>query len=306
MDERYAALIIDLKQSKKIDDNSKVEAKTKLGYSINCINRCLNKQIVAPLVFSKGDSIQGLFLDIESAVSSFFIMKYLLYPYEIRCGIGYGEIDSIHKEKFFQEHKMVNSNIYDGESYHYANYAIELAKESHHDFLIFSTDQNRLNSGAIEEQCAILNEIIAGAQELESGISKKRKEAFILANILCPIVHLVYNEDEVNFFVKSSLKKYELKSQNSKVFEIYSVFNEQYLKFIATKKRMRVGMTNEIKRYDLLFGDPFPSFMRNVFTELIGFTEENNRQIIKNGKFNEIRKLQKAAIEFSKNIGRHV
>lgn len=87
MMEKYVALIADLKDSRELTEKARIECQEKLYTIINKLNLILNNSLFKKLVFSAGDSIQGLFYNLKDAIYCYYLIKNFLYPYEIRSGL---------------------------------------------------------------------------------------------------------------------------------------------------------------------------------------------------------------------------
>lgn len=87
----YVSLIIDVEQSKKyrIDERNEIQHYM-LIYS-KWLNELFGGHIKYAVTFSAGDELQGLFLDVTTAVMYFRLLEILLKPVKIRGGIGVGE-----------------------------------------------------------------------------------------------------------------------------------------------------------------------------------------------------------------------
>jgi len=123
--EKFYAVMIDMVGSKKMNEADRYISQKHFLKSIKVINYVYANKIKLPMTMSSGDSIQGLFNDVESAYCAYYLIRHLLFPCRIRCGIGVGEINM----EIANNIKERNSNINDGLAYHLAKNAIDEAKE---------------------------------------------------------------------------------------------------------------------------------------------------------------------------------
>lgn len=91
MDKDYSALIIDIKKSKSYDINVRNDVQEHLTKCIKLLNNVYKTTIACDVTFSAGDELQGLFNSPLSAVMYWRILEFLVYPVQIRAGIGVGE-----------------------------------------------------------------------------------------------------------------------------------------------------------------------------------------------------------------------
>ena len=270
---KYVVMMIDIKHSKQLTDLERSDYQMKLYDIIKYVNLVFSQSLKEKLTFSGGDSVQGLFKNVKSAVSCFYFIKYAYYPYEIRCGIGYGLINEhivANKEKY--KLNDVNSNFFDGDSYHLALNALNACKKYEYEVLIKSND---LNSDLV------INQLIHSSTILEVMMSSKQRDIFDIFNLLSPINP---HDELYSLFVSDCLKKnlteYQLINNELLTSEINQIINNA---------EMKIDLIN---KEDLLFIEPFGKFLNEFVAKLIGVTRENIRQMVEKGKYNEIRKTQ--------------
>ena len=99
MSANFAAIIIDIQHSRKYDDDQRFYMQDKLFSIIQFINEYYFKELVKKFEFSSGDSIQALFNNVSDAFSCYCFIRDLFYPYQVRCGIGYGKLNQRILEK---------------------------------------------------------------------------------------------------------------------------------------------------------------------------------------------------------------
>ena len=173
MMEKYVALIADLKDSRELTEKARIECQEKLYTIINKLNLILNNSLFKKLVFSAGDSIQGLFYNLKDAIYCYYLIKNFLYPYEIRSGIGLGSIYNL-TPNFENEN---DSNYMDGDAYHQADFALEISKAE--DLSLIIKSDNLKND-------VLLNQLFHSIAVLEKKQTKNQREINIMINILAP------------------------------------------------------------------------------------------------------------------------
>ena len=283
----YVALILDIKHSKEFSDIERSKCQMKLYDIINIVNNLYKESIVEKMIFSGGDSIQGLFNNIANAINCYFTIKYLFYPYEIRCGVGYGKINEYIVKNKIDYNLDVDSNFVDGDSYHMAISALTASKENDYDII--------LQSNNIETDL-IYNQLLYSLKVLEKQMSNKQKDIFTIFNLLSPVFYdslVNFNESYytvVNKYLKDNIKEYVVNLEEQ--VNIYNFLNKR-------SRSMDILSTK-----DLLFErriikkDPFESFLNEFVGVLLSVSRENIRQMVEKGNFNEIRRLQITALSY--------
>ena len=140
MSANFAAIIIDIQHSRKYDDDQRFYMQDKLFSIIQFINEYYFKELVKKFEFSSGDSIQALFNNVSDAFSCYCFIRDLFYPYQVRCGIGYGKLNQKILDKNYH-----STNILDGEAYHYAISALNDCKLEKYRFLLYSNNEEKDN-----------------------------------------------------------------------------------------------------------------------------------------------------------------
>lgn len=87
----YSALIIDIKKSKKYELQVRNELQEYLTKCIRLLNTMYQSTLSCEVTFSAGDELQGLFESPSAAVLYWRLLEFMVYPVEIRAGIGIGE-----------------------------------------------------------------------------------------------------------------------------------------------------------------------------------------------------------------------
>lgn len=115
----YTAFMVDMVNSKKISKEDREEVQFFIKQSLDILNKIFRPSLIFDIIFSAGDEVQGLFKNPSSAVMYYRLLKMILAPLQIRCGIGVGEWDV----------KIIDgtSSEQDGSAYHNAREAISQA-----------------------------------------------------------------------------------------------------------------------------------------------------------------------------------
>lgn len=114
----YIAIIGDIKNSQKLKDRSIVQ--NKLNETLQLINKSYHADITSKFIITLGDEFQGLLCRGANLMHILSDIERLMYPVEIRFGIGMGEITT-----------DINSEMSigtDGPAYYRARNAVEFLK----------------------------------------------------------------------------------------------------------------------------------------------------------------------------------
>jgi hypothetical protein len=112
--EYYSALVADLVGSRSLETRAAVQEV--LGSILERVNREQADALAAPLVFSRGDEVQGLFHMPARILGIVTEISESLFPAEIRFGIGYGTLSTGLSE---------DPNRIDGPCFHMAREALD-------------------------------------------------------------------------------------------------------------------------------------------------------------------------------------
>lgn len=207
----FAALIIDLNKSRSYSVKDRNIIQSYIIIVIRNLNKIFSDSLAKKVEFSAGDEIQGLFISPESAYLYFRMLYMLIFPVEIRAGIGVGEwnvkIDN------------ASTTAQDGPAYHNARNAIENVKNAlGYSILLYSGTGVDL----------FLNAIINSFSSLTSSHSEYQNELMLLLELLYPIDYrrainhrknnliseLIQLKNQLNYYAlfkkSKSVKKYPL------------------------------------------------------------------------------------------------
>ena len=178
MEQKYAALIMDLRNSRSYSDSDRYLIQNHMIQAINFLNKAFYKNILRAVDFSAGDEIQGLFSTGESAYLFYRLFSIYLYPIKIRAGIGVGTWNLQISNR--------GTTSQDGQAYHYARHAINSTDDTEgYPALLYSNTQKDV----------VLNTIIGGASTISENLSVNQNQLFLATEILFP----VYLDSEIEW-----------------------------------------------------------------------------------------------------------
>lgn len=167
---KYAALIMDLKASRKYSLKSRNEIQDYIYQVICVLNKAFSGALVKDVFFSAGDELQGLFSSVEASYLYFRLFSMLIAPVEIRAGIGIGEWDVVVEN--------AGTTAQDGSVYHNARYAINATEESlGYSVLLFSRGKNDV----------IVNSLLNATALIINKQSEYQNYVMLISEILYPI-----------------------------------------------------------------------------------------------------------------------
>ena len=178
MEQKYAALIMDLRNSRSYSDSDRYLIQNHMIQAINFLNKAFYKNILRAVDFSAGDEIQGLFSTAESAYLFYRLFSIYLYPIKIWAGIGVGTWNLQISNR--------GTTSQDGQAYHYARHAINSTDDTEgYPALLYSNTQKDV----------VLNTIIGGASTISENLSVNQNQLFLATEILFP----VYLDSEIEW-----------------------------------------------------------------------------------------------------------
>lgn len=280
MSVNFAAIIIDIQHSRKYDEDQRFYMQDKLFSIIQFINEYYSKELVKIFEFSSGDSIQALFNNVSAAFSCYCFIRDLFYPYQVRCGIGYGKLNQKILDKDYY-----STNMFDGEAYHYAIAALNDCKLEKYGFLLYSSN---------EENDNLVNQIMSTVELLNLDQTNKQADVFDLFNLLYPL-EIKYEGQNINKnteFIIDKLKQNVL----SYDFDKFAFNDIKELLF----DEVRYNYFRREEKFHRLFGPRFTTKMNSVCSVLLNVSRQNIEKMRAVGKFDEIRKLECLVLEYTK------
>ena len=167
---KYTALIMDLKKSRRYSSKNRNEIQDYIFHVIRVLNKAFECSLEKDVFFSAGDELQGLFSSVEASYLYFRLFSMLVAPVEIRAGIGVGEWDVIVKD--------AGTTAQDGSAYHNARRAINATEESlGYSVLLFSGGKNDI----------IINSLFNSTALIINKQSEYQNQVMLLSELLYPI-----------------------------------------------------------------------------------------------------------------------
>lgn len=289
---KYYALIIDLVKSRKLNETDRYHVQEKLNNAVEISNRLFKEHISKSLSFSAGDSVQGLFDDIAAAYSAYFFIRQAIFPHDLRVGIGFGNVN----EKMIDKFSVDNSNLYDGQAYHFARNAIEKSKTNKHEIVI-SSETNFDDA---------LNILINDDKFI--SMTLPRKAIYALINLMDPIVYQPAAIDERYFheikqFVKDITNYYRNRSRVAEDKKIKN-YRSGSIGEISTEEMDHIidemSQTYEFKSIDYLLNDHVTTITRTLregLFRLIGTSEQNINGLMRASNMDDLRKKHIAKLK---------
>ena len=167
----YSVLMLDIKQSRKLNEAQRQSAQDDLLGALNCANALFYDSLEKPLMFSAGDEIQGMFRDLPSAFLAYRYLRILVQTVELRGGIGIGSWTTRTESSLSTEQ--------DGTAYHRARAAIDAA------------EKDRFKSLKIfdEKGCSNLYEAAtASSIGIIERRNKPQKRTCEIVELTCPLI----------------------------------------------------------------------------------------------------------------------
>ena len=280
MSVNFAAIIIDIQHSRKYDDDQRFYMQDKLFSIIQFINEYYFKELVKKFEFSSGDSIQALFNNVSDAFSCYCFIRDLFYPYQVRCGIGYGKLNQKILDKNYH-----STNILDGEAYHYAISALNDCKLEKYRFLLYSNNEEKDN---------LVNQIMSTVELLNLDHTNKQADVFDLFNLLYPL-EIKYEGQNINKNAEFIIVKLK---QNVLSYDFDKFFSNEIKELLFDEVRYNYFRREE--NFHKLFGPRFTTKMNSVCSVLLNVSRQNIEKMRAVGKFDEIRKLECLVFEYTK------
>lgn len=282
---KYAALIMDLKKSRRYSSKNRNEIQDYIFHVIHVLNTAFKKSLEKDVFFSAGDELQGLFSSVEASYLYFRLFSMLVAPVEIRAGIGVGDWDVIVKD--------AGTTAQDGSAYHNARRAINATEESlGYSILLYSGGENDI----------IINSLFNSTALIINKQSEYQNQIMLLSELLYPInayeiidIHIL--KDIVELIVRRSeavkfdfLKNY--KNHREHLFLKLSHLNfeskpidvaENSDTFFVTEGKVR-GLPIQL-------------------SEIIGVTRQSADKTIKAANIYEARNLAVVTLKYLKHLG---
>jgi len=280
----YTALIVDVKNSKSYNMKERNKIQQYIKDSMEALNELFNPKLERKVIFSGGDELQGLFSSTASAFLYLRLLSLLIYPVQIRAGIGIGE--------WTVKVENGSSAEQDGTAYHYARKAIE-------DVYGMQTQRFRIHA---KDTDFFVNSILNASYGLNKQQSYLQSVTMLLLEYMYPFADEdLINQDGYNKLKPLIKDKYNnnLGIWNKKVSgnkgsgQAY-VIDDRALDFC--EKIWMFGSEDELEEMLLKKG------MAANISKVMGTTRQNIDKMIKSGNMVIIRSLDLAAIKYIKKM----
>jgi len=148
MSDEAVVIIADVRGSRKMARDERYEGQLYLKSAIIQVNENFAHLIEAPFMITRGDEFQGILLDLEHAFNTMLEFERLLFPLQLRYGIGKGVIQKMGSKIPIEM---------DGPAFHRATEALNQVKKKKQ-FFLCKTDNNQadlLINTILSLMCAI-------------------------------------------------------------------------------------------------------------------------------------------------------
>ncbi|WP_022818755.1 SatD family protein [Fusobacterium russii] len=232
---KYCALMIDLKKSRSYSTKIRNSIQNSMMEIINILNEIFENSLEKKVDFSAGDEIQGLFISSIAAYLYYRFFSMLIFPFEIRAGIGLGTWDVVIEG--------ASTTAQDGIVYHNARKAINDARKSLEYSVLFYS---------MQKKDSIINSLINTVVLINSKQSAYQNDLMLLTEILYPItMNNVVDSIKIKKLLKILEEKNELNLQKLKEEEIFSnpieIVKEDIEYFITAGKKR--GLSTQLSEY---------------------------------------------------------
>ena len=208
---KYSVLMIDIVNSKKLSNVDREDIQIFIKKSLSVLNEIFKPSLVFDVVFSAGDEVQGLFKNPVAPFLYFRLLRMIIDPVKIRCGIGVGDWEVKIKDGMSTEQ--------DGSAYHLAREAIEAAHKKSEINILYKT--NTKNDYYI-------NSIISTTYEFAQRQTNQQRLVSLLIELFSPLylerdmslddfskyIFLLKNRDSIDYFKLNSFTLDSSKFEN--------------------------------------------------------------------------------------------
>lgn len=278
-DNKYTCIMIDVVDSRKLDNRDEVQRYLK--YIIEYLNDIFCNSLKKQLMFSAGDEIQGLFNNTLAAYLCARFCLMICFPVKVRVGIGYGTLA-------YDNDKWRSSEL-DGEVYHNARYAIE-------NFQNKSSFGIKMNT--LSKKDKLLNALLYSSQIIQRQQSVRAHEIKLIAELIFPIYNKEFmrsyldyegqleNILEMRSQMQQKVQKFSVAGDRRKFAnQIESIYNISNLKYHICD----IPIYEVVGESDLIIDNIWKKGMSTVISEVLGTTRQNIDQHIRLGKIQENR-----------------
>lgn len=288
---KYAAIIIDIKDSRKMHNKDRIFAQDKLYDIIQFINAIYADVLIKKVEFSAGDSIQGLFKDLRNAFNAYLFIRNLFYPFHLRCGIGYASIRGFIDKKYNE----FTTNMIDGRAYHLANEAILECKESENAFLVYSE---------YAKDDILVNQIMHTVDLLLNEQTKNQADICNFFNLIYPINYhnLTIDTTKYCMYLIDTLSKNHYTYNFSTNNEDLNLYIELMKEIYHNTRKNQYDQQNMNYEAHTFYEDMFPTKLDVLLADFLQTSRQNISKIKQKSHADEIRKLELCVMSYFENI----
>ena len=266
-------LIIDIRKSRRYDKKKRSELQQYLLEIVKKLNLIFEKDLIFKVTFSAGDELQGLFENTLAALMYLRLLEIMVFPVQIRAGIGVGEwtIKVMDGESTEQ----------DGPTYHRARQAVE-------EVYNMQTQRFRINSN--REKDIQANYLLNVSWGYLMDQNDNQNMIQLISEILYPFV----SSKESNKYGQTASDILAIKNQygirKSKTYQS----SQMFLEYADIQEPILVA--------DKLSQEPENSIIKkNISTNIskvVGRTRQNIDTIMKRGNIIPIRTMDYMALHY--------
>lgn len=276
----YTAFIADIINSKKLSKDDREQLQVFIKICLNTLNNVFKSSLEFDVIFSAGDEVQGLFKYPTSAFLYLRLLKLILSPLKIRCGIGIGDWDV----------KIMNgtSNEQDGSAYHNARTAISNAHNRDNFNVLFNSNNindiyvNTLTNTSllfVKKQSQYQNKILLLTELINPLFDSKSMDSLAFIQIF-KLAQKKFEQEFYNNFDNKLKPRSSLFNEIPTGFEPFYIFSESIFKnkfsLISTLKK---GLSAQI-------------------SNITKTSRQNIDSVIKAGNIAEIRNIDVSTLLF--------
>ena len=275
----YCALIIDMKRSKTYDIDTRNEVQEYLTKCIKLLNSINKYALVCEVTFSGGDELQGLFRNPFAAISYWRILEFMVFPVQIRGGVGVGEWNV--------RIEGGTSAQQDGPAYHRARYAIEE---------VYKKQFQNIRINSKSEKDVLANYLLNVSYGYKSGQNYMQNFLQLVSELVYPFLE-EQGQSAVNDYALDMLKLKESYGVKEKT---YGRVQKQDVAFFNGKvaiqdEIMITGHTTEADEAVYKKG------MNTRIADIMQRSRQNIDTVMKRGNVHIIRSMDYMALQYLKN-----
>lgn len=277
---KYSAFMIDIVNSRKLSKENREEVQYYIKECIETLNRVFKPSLAFEVVFSAGDEVQGLFNNPVAAFMYYRLLKLMLSPIEIRCGIGVGEWDV----------KIINgtSTEQDGSVYHNAREAINLAHQGSGNNILFNSHS---------ETDVYLNTLLNTSYLLMSKQSFYQSQIQLLVELMYPFLEQSSMDMERVKDLFTLLKERENKAFYLKVSKNKGCIFQNISSTFIDSEPINI-VAESIYQDSMLIESSVRKGISTKISNITNTTRQNIDKVIKSGNISAIRNIDLTSIVY--------